>query len=113
VNQFQTIKAENNFDRISVIEEKKSKFIGSAFYVQTETEVKELLNTTRKNNRGANHYCYAYRIVIDEQTLEKSSDDGEPTGTAGIQILNGIKTENLYNVLIIVTRYFGGTLLGT
>lgn len=110
MDEFKTIKKD---EYVAEIEEKKSRFIGSAFYVQNEEEIKEILENIRKSNRGANHNCFAYRYLNDGQLIERSSDDGEPSGTAGVQILNNIKGEELYNVLVVVTRYFGGTLLGT
>ena len=110
MEKFKTIKVS---ETVAEIEEKKSKFIGSIFYVENEEQIKQFLECTRQANKGANHNCYAYRIILDGQVVERSSDDGEPSGTAGIQILNHIKGEELYNVLVIVTRYFGGTLLGT
>ena len=91
------------------IEEKKSRFIANAYYVENEEQVKDYIKKVKKKYHDAKHHCFAYKIIEGE----RSSDDGEPTGTAGIPILNVISGENLTNVLIIVTRYFGGTLLGT
>lgn len=100
-----TIKSEANCEVI----EKKSKFIASIFRVDTIEEAEEKIKETRKKYHDARHNCYAY-IVED---YEKCSDDGEPSKTAGAPMLDIIKKKELKNVLIIVTRYFGGILLGT
>lgn len=97
-----------------ILVEKKSKFIANIFHVETREEAENIIKETRKKYPGARHNCYAYSI-LDKTTnnITKSSDDGEPSGTAGIPILNVILNKKIYNVLIIVTRYFGGILLGT
>ena len=74
---------------------------------------KEKLEQIRKKYYDARHNCYAYRVIEDGDIIDRSSDDGEPSGTAGAPMLNILKKENLCNVLVIVTRYFGGILLGT
>lgn len=93
------------------IEEKRSRFIANMFYVESTEEAENIIKQTRKKYYDARHNCYAY-IVSEEQMIKKSSDDGEPSGTAGSPILNVIEKNSLCNVLIIVTRYFGGILLG-
>lgn len=98
---------------IAEIIEKKSKFIGQAFYVESKEKAEEIIKETRKKYSDARHNCYAYSILEENTESTKSSDDGEPAGTAGMPILNVIKENNLKNILIIVTRYFGGILLGT
>lgn len=95
------------------ITEKKSRFIGQAFYVESIEEAESVLKQVKKKYYDARHNCYAYRILEKEQILQRSSDDGEPSSTAGAPILNVLEKNNLVNVLIIVTRYFGGILLGT
>lgn len=95
------------------IVEKKSKFIANLFSVESVEEAEELIRKTKKNYHDARHNCTAYRVVENGQIVEKSSDDGEPSGTAGAPMLNILQKNNLGNVLIIVTRYFGGILLGT
>lgn len=90
--------------------EKGSLFIGYLFPIQNHEEVESILAAVRKKHYDATHNCYAYKF-IDEESF-KYSDDGEPNGTAGIRILNAIKHFDLSNVLIISTRYFGGTKLG-
>ncbi len=93
--------------------EKKSKFIGQIFYVETLKEAERILEETRKKYHDARHNCYAYRILDGNIINEKQSDDGEPSGTAGAPMLNILQKKELTNVLVIVTRYFGGILLGT
>lgn len=95
------------------ITEKKSRFIGQAFYVESIEEAESILKQVKKRYYDARHNCYAYRILEKEQILQRSSDDGEPSSTAGAPILNVLEKNQLVNVLIIVTRYFGGILLGT
>lgn len=93
-------------------EEKKSRFMAETFVVESEKEAEESLNAVRKRYWDAKHHCYAYRIGADGQ-LCRSSDDGEPSGTAGKPILETINGCGVTNCLCVVTRYFGGTLLGT
>lgn len=93
--------------------EKKSKFIANFFYVENVEEAEKMIKKTKKKYFDARHNCIAYRVVEDGQIIEKSSDDGEPSGTAGAPMLNILQKNNLANVLIVVTRYFGGILLGT
>ena len=93
--------------------EKKSKFIANIFYIESKEEAEEIIKNTNKKYHDARHNCYAYRVFNNEEIIEKSSDDGEPSGTAGAPMLNILQKNNLANVLIIVTRYFGGILLGT
>ncbi len=93
--------------------EKKSKFIANAFQVKNKEEAENKINEISKEYFDAKHNCYAYIINDGKNIIEKMSDNGEPSGTAGMPILNVIKKRNLQNVLVIVTRYFGGILLGT
>lgn len=93
--------------------EKKSKFIANLFYVENAEEAEKLIKETKKKYFDARHNCIAYRVIEDDRLIEKSSDDGEPSGTAGAPMLNILQKNNLVNLLIIVTRYFGGILLGT
>ena len=95
------------------IEEKKSRFIANVYYLENAEEAEEHLKQIRKKYFDARHNCFAYRILEENGVREKQSDDGEPSGTAGAPMLNILQKNNLYNVLIVVTRYFGGTLLGT
>ena len=96
---------------------KKSTFIANIFRVDSEEEAKEKIKNICKKYFDAKHNCYAYRILKQEEDrtteITKFSDNKEPQGTAGGQILEVIKNSQLYNVIIVVTRYFGGILLGT
>lgn len=91
--------------------EKKSKFISSVRPCQSEDEALEFLAEIRKEFSDATHNVYAY--VIDENQIFRYSDDGEPSQTAGMPVLDAIRKEGLVDVAVVVTRYFGGTLLGT
>lgn len=95
------------------IVEKKSKFIANIFYVENAEEAEEKIRFIKKKYYDAKHNCIAYRVAENEQVVEKSSDDGEPSGTAGGPMLNILQKNNLCNIVVIVTRYFGGILLGT
>ncbi len=94
------------------IEVKKSRFIGQTFIVHSMDEVQEKVRQVEKNYWDARHNCYAC-ILGDRSEISKCSDNGEPSGTAGKPILEVLSGEGLTNTLLIVTRYFGGTLLGT
>ena len=108
----QKLKTIKNNSIVEIIE-KKSKFIGQAFYVESKQEAEKIIKNTKKKYADAKHNCYAYSILEDNSIITKSTDDGEPTSTAGIPILNAIQENELTNILVIVTRYFGGILLGT
>ena len=95
------------------IVEKKSKFIANLFYIQSQEEAEEKIKEIRKKYHDARHNCYAYTIMTKEGIINRMSDDGEPSGTAGNPMLNILLKKELINVLVIVTRYFGGILLGT
>ena len=95
------------------IVEKKSKFIANVFYIESKEEAENLIKQINKKYYDARHNCYAYRIYSKEGIIEKASDDGEPSGTAGAPMLTILSKHNLANILVIVTRYFGGILLGT
>ena len=94
------------------IVEKKSRFIAAIFPVKTEEEAIEIIEKTKKEYWDARHNCYAF-VIGSKHELQRFSDDGEPSGTAGKPILDVLLGEDVHNALIIVTRYFGGTLLGT
>lgn len=94
--------------------EKRSRFIGSAYHISSKEEAENKVNELKKKYYDAKHNCFAFRFIDEnDNIIEKCSDDGEPSGTAGAPILNVIKKNNLNNILIVVTRYFGGILLGT
>ncbi len=97
----------------SVFEEKKSEFISNVFPVTTEEEANIKLAEMRKQYKDATHNCFAYVILENGVLKERYSDDGEPSGTAGMPILEVLRREELKNLLVVVTRYYGGTLLGT
>lgn len=109
IDEFVTIKENVSAE----IVEKKSKFIANLFYVENVKEAEQKIKDINKKYFDARHNCVAYRIIEDGQIVEKSSDNGEPSGTAGAPMLNILQKNNLANVLIIVTRYFGEILLGT
>ena len=92
--------------------EKKSRFIAETAIVRSEEEASAFLEARRKKYWDARHHCSAY-IIGKERPLTHSSDDGEPSGTAGRPILDVIKGFDVSDVSVVVTRYFGGTLLGT
>lgn len=91
--------------------EKGSKFIALAYPVKNESEVKAVLAELRKVYHDARHHCYAYVLGFDKSAF-RINDDGEPSGTAGKPIYGQILSADLTNILIVVVRYFGGTLLG-
>lgn len=95
------------------IVEKKSKFIATLFYIKNEEQANNLIKDIKKQYHDARHNCFAYRIMTESGVVERFSDDGEPSGTAGGPMLNILGKNNLCNVLVVVTRYFGGILLGT
>jgi uncharacterized YigZ family protein len=94
-----------------IYKDRGSKFLAFAFPVTKEEEIKEHLNKLRKEHPGANHHCYAFRLGADK-LLFRANDDGEPSGTGGKPILGQIQSKDLTNILIVVARYFGGSLLG-
>lgn len=90
--------------------ERRSRFIAHVLPVQTEQEALAFINALRSEYYDATHNVYAY--IIDENNICRYSDDGEPSGTAGIPVLDVLRKENLTNLCVVVTRYFGGILLG-
>ncbi|SFI58816.1 uncharacterized protein, YigZ family [Kaistella treverensis] len=105
---FETIKApvENIFFR-----GKGSKFIGFAFPVRNDAEIKDALQQIKEIHPKATHHCYAFRLGINGENY-RANDDGEPSGSAGLPIYNQLLAHNLTNTLVIVVRYYGGTKLG-
>ena len=100
-------------DETAEIVEKKSKFIANLIHVETTEEAESKIKEIKKKYHDARHNCVAYKITKNKKIVEKSSDDGEPSGTAGGPMLNILQKNNLCNLVVIVTRYFGGILLGT
>jgi uncharacterized YigZ family protein len=92
--------------------EKGSRFISYLFPVSSEDEIKQLLLKIKKEHHSARHHCYGWRLGTQDFRT-RSNDDGEPSSTAGKPILSLITANDLTNILIVVVRYFGGTLLGT
>jgi uncharacterized YigZ family protein len=104
---YQTIEKESQ----GFFKDKGSKFYSFAYSVRNEDEVKEILTRLRKEHHSARHHCYAWRLGTEEITF-RANDDGEPSSTGGKPILGQLQSFNVTNTLIVVVRYFGGTLLG-
>ena len=102
---FQTIENYETYE----IEVKRSRFIAEVFYIENETSARQKIDEIKKKYFDAKHHVFSYKI----DSVERFSDDGEPQGTAGAPLLDIIKKRNLNNILVVITRYFGGTLLGT
>ena len=92
---------------------KKSKFIANLIKVDNQEMANEKLKEIKKKYHDARHNCFAYRVYEDDNLIERFSDDGEPSGTGGSPMLNILQKNDIANVLVVVTRYFGGILLGT
>lgn len=95
-----------------IFKDKGSKFLAFAYPVYTADEIKEIIASLKKQYHDARHHCFAYRLGTEKE-LYRMNDDGEPSGTAGKPIYGQILSDDLTNILIVVVRYFGGTLLGT
>ncbi|MFN8274437.1 MAG: YigZ family protein [Flavobacteriaceae bacterium] len=91
--------------------EKNSKFFGYAFPIQSESEVKSLIDPLRKKHFNAVHFCYAFQVGTDKINF-RANDDGEPANSAGAPIYGQIQSHELTNILIVIVRFFGGTKLG-
>ncbi|MEA4929680.1 MAG: YigZ family protein [Candidatus Limiplasma sp.] len=107
MNPYKTLLAEKTAEYLV----QKSRFLGLATPVQTEEEALALLRRVREEHRAANHRCYAY-ILGQNAGVMRYSDDGEPGGTAGMPILEVLRARGVVNCAVVVTRYFGGILLG-
>ena len=94
-----------------LFKDKGSKFMSFAFPVDSEDEIRNIVQLLRKEHHSARHHCYAWRLGYDK-SIFRANDDGEPSSTAGKPILGQIQSFDLTNILIVVVRYFGGTLLG-
>ena len=92
--------------------EKKSRFMGELYHIESADEAKQLVAAAKKKYYDARHHCYAY-ILGNNGENKKYGDDGEPQGTAGLPMLSVLEGHDLTDCIVIVTRYFGGTLLGT
>ncbi len=106
-DSYKTIKSVSE----GIYKEKGSKFIAFAYPVCQEEEIKAIIEKTRKAHHNAKHHCFAYVLGFEGNTW-RINDNGEPSGTCGRPILGQIRSHDLTNTLIIVSRYFGGTLLG-
>jgi len=95
----------------AIFRDRGSKFLGYAYPIQTEAEIKVIIARLKSEHPKANHHCWAMRLSADRSVF-RINDDGEPSGTAGRPILNVLLSKNITNVLVVVVRYFGGTLLG-
>ena len=94
-----------------LLKEKGSKFIGFAFPVNNEKELKTALDNLREEHPKATHHCYAFRMGLNGENY-RANDDGEPSGSAGLPIYNQLLAHNLTNILVVIIRYYGGTKLG-
>jgi len=94
-----------------IFKEKGSRFVSFAVPISSQEEIKPIIDKIRKEHHEARHHCYAY-IIGYERIIWRVNDDGEPSGTAGRPILGQINSFGLTNIIIVVSRYFGGTLLG-
>lgn len=110
MEKFKTILEKNTTAEII---EKKSRFIANLFYVETPQEAEDKIKQIKKKYYDAKHNCFAYITLKGNEIQKKCSDDGEPSGTAGAPMLEILEKQSVYNVVVIVTRYFGGILLGT
>lgn len=110
IESFYTISEQTSFVEFK---EKGSRFISAAYPVKTEDNVNEIIKTLWKEHYNATHICYAWRIGEGKEDLFRHNDNGEPSGTAGLPIYNTIIKDDLFNVLVISIRYFGGVKLGT
>lgn len=95
-----------------IFKDRGSKFIGLTYSVNSIEEIKGILDDVKNEYRDARHHCYAYSLGKEDENIWRVNDDGEPSGTAGKPILGQIHSAGITNVLIVVIRYFGGTLLG-
>ena len=93
--------------------EKKSKFIATIYYIESVKDAENIIKDHKKKYFDARHNCFAFRVLQNGENVNRFSDDGEPSGTAGAPMLNLLEKQEITNTLIIVTRYFGGILLGT
>jgi uncharacterized YigZ family protein len=95
----------------AIFRDRGSKFLAFAYPINSEADIKAILTTLKTEHPKANHHCWAMRLGIDRSVF-RVNDDGEPSGTAGRPILNTLLSRNITNILVVIVRYFGGTLLG-
>jgi uncharacterized YigZ family protein len=94
-----------------IFKDKGSKFLGFAYPFTQEQDLKNIITNLKNEHSKARHFCFAYRLTAD-RSIFRINDDGEPSGTAGRPILNTLLSKDLTNILVVIVRYFGGTLLG-
>jgi uncharacterized YigZ family protein len=94
-----------------IFRDRGSKFLAYAYPINSENDIKGIVAQLKSEHPKANHHCWAMRLTIDRSVF-RVNDDGEPSGTAGGPILNTLLSKDLTNILVVVVRYFGGTLLG-
>ena len=107
MDSYKTIKSASE----GLFKDKGSKFLAYAYPFKNESELKNIIEPLRKEHFKAVHFCYAYRIGLDKNDF-RVNDDGEPSGSAGRPILNVLLSKEITNILVVVVRYWGGTLLG-
>lgn len=107
---YKTIKENNQYEIDKI---KGSRFIGTLIKVSDRDEAEQELELFRKQNYNVTHNCFAYSVGLNNNIITRYSDDGEPSGTAGRPMMNVLESSGISNVLLIVTRYYGGTKLGT
>jgi uncharacterized YigZ family protein len=107
-DSYQTFKSVSE----GLFKDRGSKFLSFGYPVTEESQVKEIINERKRKFHDARHHCFAYKFGVTDSNF-RMNDDGEPSGTAGKPIFGQIVAHNLSDVLIVVVRYFGGTLLGT
>ena len=107
LNHYYTIEQDGQFE----LEIKKSRFICHLKQVTTETDAQTFIQAVKKEHSKANHNCVAY-LIGEQDEIQRAYDDGEPSGTAGVPMLEVLKKRQLKNVVVVVTRYFGGIKLG-
>jgi uncharacterized YigZ family protein len=95
----------------AIFRDRGSKFLAFAYPINSEADIKAILTVLKTEHPKANHHCWAMRLGIDRSVF-RINDDGEPSGTAGRPILNTLLSRNITNILVVIVRYFGGTLLG-
>ncbi len=95
----------------AIFRDRGSKFLAFAYPINSEADIKAILTALKTEHPKANHHCWAMRLGIDRSVF-RVNDDGEPSGTAGRPILNTLLSRNITNILVVIVRYFGGTLLG-
>jgi len=108
IEKYKTVRGHGFFEMV----ERKSRFLGHCAYAETEDAALAFIEEISKKHYTANHNCFCYRVLLENEIC-RQSDDGEPSKTAGLPMLNVLQGEDIRNCVIVVTRYFGGIHLGT